>query len=78
MGRLKEMDIVFILREGYAVDPTPLSAEGWQLMLQDEDCYIPLYRLKRNLFMLAHTGEIKYDVMEKTFYADADYDPPQT
>lgn len=76
MSRLTEDDVVYIIREGFVADHTPITAEGFFLLLEDQGDKVPIYRLKRNLFMLVHLGELKYDVVSKEFYADADYDPP--
>ena len=68
--RLTELDVLEIIRIGFSMDDSPCTAEKLQQILEDDGCRIPLYRLKRNLFMLVHTGKLAYNVHTKEFYGD--------
>lgn len=58
------------IRGAFEVDPSPCTAEELKRIMDQVDCRIPIYRIKRNLFLLVHTGKLAYDVYKKEFYGD--------
>lgn len=70
MSHWTEQLVLEAVRGAFQVDPSPCTAEELKKIMDDVDCRIPLYRIKRNLFMLVHTGKLAYDVNTKQFYGD--------